>query len=118
MCREPTPGRLPAMTKLRRTLLFLTVVAGTLGLTAVGAFGDGESLSDRLNTSRLFNSANCALTGNDCSAPKPPSTGTEPTPGTGPTPGGGKALPRGKTDVGVFEFTVSGKQTTTWNYDE
>jgi hypothetical protein len=89
----------------------LTVAAVAFGAT--GALGQGESPTDNLSFKRLFTSVNCALSGDDCPVPKP---------GTGPTPTppgtGGKLPPRGKTDVGVFEYTVTGRQTTKWNLDE
>jgi hypothetical protein len=86
-----------------------------LGVGAAAALGDGEGLTDRLNVTRLFNSANCAITGNDCKTPASPSG----TPTTPSSPSPMRPLPpRGKTDVGVFEFTVSGKQTTSWTLDE
>lgn len=121
MCAEPAARRVPGMMNLRRTLTAiaaLTVSAIALGLAAGGAFGQDEGVTDRLSVSHLFTSANCALTGNDCSAPSKPAGGTPTDPGPGTGTGGPKIIPRGKTDVGVFEFTVSGKQTTKWSLDE
>jgi hypothetical protein len=99
----------------RRILLSIAALTmAAVALSAAGALGQGESLTDRLSFTRLFNSANCALAGGDCTTPASPSG----TPST-PSPAGRVPLPpRGKTDVGVFEFTVSGKQTTSWNLDE
>ena len=69
--------RMPGTMNPRQILLSiaaLTVVAVAFGAT--GAFGQGASLSDRLSVTRMFNSANCALTGNDCPAPSNPDTFT------------------------------------------
>jgi hypothetical protein len=111
---------MPGTMNLPRILISTAVLAATaLALSAGGAFGqEGQSLSDRLNVSRLFNSAACAITGGDCETAKPPTTGGPADPPPGTKPGGkGMAPLRGKTDVGVFEFTVSGKQTTNWKFE-
>src|SRR3954469_16112698 len=121
MCPEAAHGRLPGMMNPRRILTALGALvlsAAGLALAAAGAFGQGESLTDRLSFTKFFNSANCAIAGKDCAPPPASSPGSGTEAGSTTAPGRGPMPPRGKSDVGVFEFTVSGRQTTKWSIDD